>query len=304
MPDVNDYHSTENYGLPYPGENAPIDTAGDFQKLAVGVDNAIGLNWDTATDDQKDAVAASTAPVSLYGTGRPDAEHGEDIQAPVGSTYSFVGDDSSTVAGARQWLKRSYGWRVTDGYLAWRSKSTRMIPATSGTIASYTDKWDFNSNNGYLRIEIHPTYVWLNHYQTRISQLSSDGNANSGISIVYFTELRNDAPIAVSDNALFKTVATGRGTKLGNWSQTQGNGSWGHHVLSFYPRLVVGSQLYVSAYMGIDSGRQWPAGPPSDQVNAREALADDIRHAEEQGASEEHITNLKSELEELRSNDG
>ena len=45
--DENDYNETTNYKLPYPVQNAPIDTAQDFENLAVEVDNQL-----KATNDE------------------------------------------------------------------------------------------------------------------------------------------------------------------------------------------------------------------------------------------------------------
>jgi len=111
---ADEYGTTPNHSLRFPKDGAPIDTAGDIERLAEDTDNAIGLNWDTATQEQKDAVAASTAPVSLYGIGRPDGKGGFDlIEAPIGSRFTFTGntqEQRDAVWGARIWSKAQSGW--------------------------------------------------------------------------------------------------------------------------------------------------------------------------------------------------
>lgn len=111
MPDT-----TDIYGIRFPQDGDSIDTAGDMRQLAETSEIALaGVNWDTATDEQKAAVAASTAPVSLFGAGRPDAA-GDNIQAPTGSTYTWTGSDPDTVFGARAWRKTPDAWVVEGGY--------------------------------------------------------------------------------------------------------------------------------------------------------------------------------------------
>ena len=100
-----EYGATSNYKLPFPTDEADTDIAGDIKNLALGVDNAIGLNWDTATDEQKAAVGNATAPVRLYGTSRPDqfGTHGGAITAPPGSTYICAHPSLAANMGAREW---------------------------------------------------------------------------------------------------------------------------------------------------------------------------------------------------------
>lgn len=109
--------TTDIYGIRFPQDGDSIDTAGDMQQLAETSEIALGgVNWDTATQEQKDAVAASTAPVSLFGAGRPDAA-GDNIQAPVGSVYTCTdpNDAADKNLGARVWRRTVDGWAVAEG---------------------------------------------------------------------------------------------------------------------------------------------------------------------------------------------
>ena len=50
--------TTDIYGIRFPQDGDSIDTAGDIQQLAETSEVALaGLNWDTATAEQKAAVA-------------------------------------------------------------------------------------------------------------------------------------------------------------------------------------------------------------------------------------------------------
>jgi len=126
-----EYGATSNYKLPFPTDEADTDIAGDIKNLALGVDNAIGLNWDTATDEQKAAVGNATAPVRLFGSGRPDAA-GLNLSAPTGSTYTFNGTQSEldAVFGARMWRKGPDAWVCVEG-----------VCETDPNKAPVTDRW-------------------------------------------------------------------------------------------------------------------------------------------------------------------
>jgi len=122
MADEPTHLTTDNYNLTYPTDNAPIDTAGDFENLAVGIDNAlIGINVDTAG---KTDFSYASGPINLFGTGRPDglgdpsvSYNNTALTAPTGSTYVWTGDDPDAVFGARAWRKAENEWRCTEGFL-------------------------------------------------------------------------------------------------------------------------------------------------------------------------------------------
>ena len=114
--------------LPYPEPTDPPDVAGDIARLAERVHTRLDTKQPLmieATTPGED-FGASGPPVSLFGPGRPDSA-GLNLTAPVGSVYTFSGDQSQldAVFGARRWSKGPSGWYVTDGDTGWADmKST------------------------------------------------------------------------------------------------------------------------------------------------------------------------------------
>ncbi len=107
MPDT-----TDNHSLRYPLDTDSIDTAGDIQRLAEDVDG--GLSIDVDADGRTD-FGTTGPPLRLHGAGRPDGKGGFDlIEAPLGSTYTWTGDDQDAVWGARIWSKHPLGMWVCD----------------------------------------------------------------------------------------------------------------------------------------------------------------------------------------------
>ena len=96
----NEYENTPNYDLVYPTDDAPIDTAADFEDLALDVDQALlGINVDTAG---KTDFSSASGPLRFYGTGRPDAE-GLNLTAPTGSQFVCTDPGGVGNMGAQQW---------------------------------------------------------------------------------------------------------------------------------------------------------------------------------------------------------
>ena len=191
-----EYGATSNYNLPFPTDEADTDIAGDIKNLALGVDNAIGLNWDTATDEQKAAVGSATAPVRLYGTGRPDGRLlGEDtadgpIIAPIGSTFTCTNINNNSNFGAREWVVRFDGlWIVTAGYTntnatidGWRFVLTRW-PGLAG-IYVWGDSVDAPSVSWTIPGDQKEDYAWWRqNHSLQLFTRQSPGDYVGGYSV-------------------------------------------------------------------------------------------------------------------------
>ena len=135
---------TPVYGLPFPTGKDTVDIERDFGSLTTKLDQGLQVNVDDPNFDP-DKVAAATAPVQLYGAGRPDGRGGETVyEAPIGSVFTCTTPDTRGATGnygAIQWVKDFFrGWVVTVG-------QTRQYQI------SKTPNWDNNGvpTSGQLR---------------------------------------------------------------------------------------------------------------------------------------------------------
>ena len=304
MPDdieiVDPYGTTPNYGLRFPNGTAPVDVAGDISNLASDVDNAISLNWDTATDDQKTAVAASTAPVRLYGAGRPDGYHdggsgkADSIIAPLGSVFYCTGPLDYSPGGnwgARTWQMVTLTddnidirWTVTVGQTPRFRHSDDTNAKT--LIKRYPDHMWFKDGGGYRE-----------HYMASIPA------ATNGWSLARGGEVCRPVYHINSDS----DPSWGKGYKIYRYD---GLFSYQHYGADNAYNLRSQEQVYNN---DTHTYNPWPYDVPWDgKSNGPMTIQDDvealermIREAEEDEENPYHtqLDTLKAELESLRSND-
>ena len=115
---ADEYGATTNHNLRYPTDAAPIDTAGDIQRLAEDVDGALpSIN------------TLDTTPI--YGTGRPDTDMPD--TGNEGDRYICTNPGAAANYGAEE-------WRHTDG--EWRCiKGTSPIAKVFGGNENYIGCW-------------------------------------------------------------------------------------------------------------------------------------------------------------------
>ena len=205
-----EYGATSNYKLPFPTDEADTDIAGDIKNLALGVDNAIGLNWDTATDEQKAAVGNATAPVRLFGSGRPDdVTGGLNIQAPVGSVFTCT-DPSDTLGGnnlgAAVWRKGVTDWVVTEGESQYYSMGDRVwvrrLPSavlftTNLGNPTYSDTGLTGSHSKVDRIKTCATPGWSASYFT--AMVRSPIRGTGGTHHIYIRALKDKFSVWIDE---------------------------------------------------------------------------------------------------------
>lgn len=143
--DENDYKETTNYKLPYPGQDAPIDTAQDFENLAVEVDNTL-----------KDLVPVGT--VLLWAAEDPPNDtyifcHGQDITS-YPELQKILGDNAPDLRG-----------RVAVG------------KEDSGTFTNLLAKQGADSNSTNLTASNMPAH---NHSMKHTHVITHHHNANHG----------------------------------------------------------------------------------------------------------------------------
>ena len=274
------YDATDNYGLPFPLETAEPDISGDFERLALGVDNALGLNWDTATDEQKAAVGSATAPVRLFGSGRPD-DAGLNIQAPIGSTFTCTDPDGGSNFGARVWRKNVNEWRCVDGYVAFDTQS--LIDTWSDLDSSiYTPYSDPLGHSAYRR----GTQMYL--------------RTPFGVKSTPETKHVLNLPLAMSPRGQW---AGSLGANLNVPQGVKGHVGTNSHQVYLYAESVVTSANQWAVISGDVSSRAWPATTDELKFRATVRVVDDLRELIESEADPEKLQQLRDELDEALERD-
>ena len=242
MPD-----STNNHGgswdLTIPAGDDSVDIVRDVGTLGVEVDVALseafvgGFNADSGDGDYSGA----TAPLSLYGTSRPDAA-GDDITAPTGSTYTFSGDQTQldAVFGARRWTKGVTDWVCVEGDTQWwgigTSSSTyhgqRLI--ANGLVWEYMvrSSGSFLGGAGFSRDKV---FVGPTYYPAAVpgaTMPNADSGTNKAATTVTTAHLFFSEAFVGINNGIYWVVATGAGTTSGGncsnstYVSTKAHGQW------------------------------------------------------------------------------
>lgn len=156
MPD--EYGATPNYSLRFPTDGAPIDTAGDIQRLAEDVDGALG----------------GVKPLSdrfIYGAGRPDTDP-QYADAPIGTRYICTAPDSDTNLGAREWIYVKYSeslsrWEVTAGVYRW------VVPQEH-----LGENWVGKGDGSQNSVTVSPNQVTVTGWCMTTNDGADDGSPN------------------------------------------------------------------------------------------------------------------------------
>lgn len=136
--DENDYNETTNYKLPYPGQDAPIDTAQDFENLAVEVDNQLKATNDEIENTNQNLVDGDKA--------NADALTAHNAQTSSGQNTSghHVPNNSNVTLG--QWAlscdatNTSKWYNISSAYAA-KNHTHSYMPISGGRFSN-TTYWD------------------------------------------------------------------------------------------------------------------------------------------------------------------